>query len=144
MTEDLLTYDSGMTVGWGDCDAAGISYYAKNFDWYTDARFQFLAHHGLPYMETFHDNGISLVCLKAESDYKKMLRPFDQITVRTSLTELTRARMAFHYQIIKEDGEGAAEGFTTHAYVSQQGKPLNLKKAAPELWKRLSKIVLDI
>lgn len=31
-----------MIVTWGDCDPAGISYYAKNFDWFTNGRMQLL------------------------------------------------------------------------------------------------------
>ncbi len=130
--------DYTMRVKWGDCDAAGISYYAKNFEWFTDARFELFAHYGFPYMETFHHKGISLVCLKAESDYKKMIRPLEEITIKTSISELTRTRMAFTYQIVKSNGELAAEGFTAHAYVNSEGRPLNLKKSFPALWNDLS------
>ncbi|MGV3488405.1 MAG: AMP-binding protein, partial [Tuberibacillus sp.] len=43
-------------------------YYAKNFEWFTDAYMQFLAHCGFPYMETFHNQGISLA-LEAVNKY---------------------------------------------------------------------------
>ena len=80
-----------MTVAWGDCDAAGISYYARTFDWFTNARMQLLAAHGFPYMDAFHREGISMVCLTADCKYKKTLRPEEKIAVHASVTELSRA-----------------------------------------------------
>lgn len=139
MTEAHLRYDLHKIVGWGDCDAAGISYYAKHFDWFTEARFQLLESFGLPYMETFHHNDVVLVCLKAESDYKKMLRPLEKIKIHTLMTTRTRTRMVFEYEIIKENGDLAGKGFTMHAYVNSAGRPLNLQKSNRGLWERLEK-----
>lgn len=134
----------GMIVKWGDCDAAGISYYAKNFDWFTDARMQLLRHHGLPYMETFQEQGISLVCLKADCRYKKMIRPLEHITVHTRISVLKRSRMAFDYQVTKENGELAAEGMTSHAYVDNDGKPFDVKKRFPSLWEKMNRTFSSI
>jgi acyl-CoA thioester hydrolase len=138
MTVSKITHDSEMSVNWGDCDAAGISYYAKNFEWYTNGYMQLLASYGFPYMETFHAEGISLVCLKAETQYKRMLRPLEHITLRTSLTELTRTRMTFSYQLIKKNGEMASWGTTSHAYVDNEGFPMNIKKHHPTLWESMT------
>ncbi|MFJ8065017.1 acyl-CoA thioesterase [Psychrobacillus sp. NPDC096426] len=140
MASTHLSYDLDMIVTWGDCDAAGISYYAKNFEWFTDAYMQLLAHYGFSYMETFHHNEISLVCLKADSHFKKMVKPLEKITVRASLSMLTRTRMSFTYQVFKENDELASEGETSHAFVNVQGKPLNLQKQFPDLWERLHRI----
>lgn len=133
----MVSYDAELTVAWGDCDAAGISYYAKNFEWYTDAYMQMLDHYELPYMETFHHQGISIVCLKADTEYKKMVLPLEKLTVRTVLTQLTRTRLEFSYQVIKADGTMASVGKTSHAFVNNDGRPLNLQKHFPELWGRL-------
>ncbi|WP_067728819.1 acyl-CoA thioesterase [Oceanobacillus damuensis] len=140
MIDRHVSYDMEMTVNWGDCDAAGISYYAKNFEWYTNSYMQLLAHYRFPYMETFHNHGINLVCLKADSTYKKMVRPLENIIVRSSITLLARTRMEFAYQIIKENGEIAAEGYTSHAYVNNEGVPMNLEKSFPTLWGKLSNL----
>lgn len=133
-----LSYELEMVVTWGDCDAAGISYFARNFEWFTDTYMQLLAHYGFPYMETFHHNGISLVCLKADSQYKKMVKPLEKITIRASLSMLTRTRLGFTYNVFKENGELASEGETSHAFVNEQGKPLNLQKDFPDLWEKLN------
>lgn len=136
-THTQMVYDLDMTVTWGDCDAAGISYYAKNFDWFTNGRMSLLDHYGFSYIDVFHEQGILLVCLKAHSDYKKMLKPLEQITVRTTLSELSRTRITFTYQLLKSNGQVAADGYTSHAFVDKVGKPFNLEKRYSDLWKQL-------
>ncbi|WP_219835860.1 thioesterase family protein [Paenibacillus sp. R14(2021)] len=133
------SWDLEMVVTWGDCDAAGISYYARSFDWFTNGRFGLLAAYGFPYMETFHAAGISMVCLTADCQYKRMLRPEESIVLQTALTVFTRSRVAFAYRIYKINGELAAEGATTHAYIGGNGKPVNLERKYPNLWERLTK-----
>ncbi|KLU63549.1 putative esterase [Peptococcaceae bacterium CEB3] len=130
-----------MTIGWGDCDAAGITYYARYFDWFTNGRLHLLRSLDLPYMTTFQYKGISVVGLEASCRYKKLLYPEETVTIETSLSELKRTRMTFSYKVIKETGgELAAEGKTLHAYVDATGKPFDLKKRYPDLWDKLSKL----
>lgn len=138
MVDSYPSSDMDMTVTWGDSDPAGISYYARTFDWFTNGRMQFMSCYGFPYMETFHRHGIALVCLTANCDYKKMLRPSDQITVRTFLTKLTRTRLTFTYRIFKSNGELAAEGETKHTFADDYGNPFNFNKRFPQLWEQLT------
>lgn len=137
MADSRLSCKMKMTVPWSDCDAAGISYFPKNFEWFTNSYLQLLELHGFPYMETFHHNGLASVCLKADCEYKRMVKPLEKITVHTSLTSLTRTRLQFKYQVIKENGEIASEGFTNHAFVNKDGKPVDLKKQLPAIWENL-------
>lgn len=123
-----------MLVTWGDCDAAGISYYARYFDWFTNARMQLLREYGFPYMTTFHNNGISLVCLSANCQYKKLVYPDEKVVLHTCLETLNRTKLSFTYQIRKQTGLLVAEGETLHAYVDREGRPFDIKKRFPELW----------
>lgn len=141
MTEAYPCKIMEMTVTWGDCDVAGIHYYARTFDWFTNARMHFMASYGVPYIKTFHSKGVFLVCLKADCDFKKMLRPEEKITVHTELSELTRTRLKFTYKIYNENGELACEGMTSHAYADPKaGAPFNLKKKQPELWEKMMEL----
>gem|GEM_PF-869203 len=137
-TSSRPSQDMDMIVTWGDCDAAGISYYARNFDWFTNGRMRFMEAQGLPYMDTFHPLGIALVCLTADCRYKRMLRPEEKITLRTTLASFTRTRMEFHYEIFKRGGERAAEGRTSHTFVDERGLPFNFEKRYPELWRKMT------
>ncbi len=129
-------------VRWGESDAAGIVYYVRYFDWFTEGRMFFLKNNGLDYMENFHDKGIVAVSVSANCEYKRALRPGDMINVKTELTEATPARMTFTYRVFKSpEGELAAKGKTVHAYVDDSGKPFNLQKRFPELWNKLNGLV---
>lgn len=128
------TVRAEFTVRWGDCDAAGITYYVKYFDWFTDGRFAFLEKVGLPYMTTFHNHGIELVVIDAFCRYRLSLRPVEKVFLETGIASLTRTRITFTYRILKEDNTVAAEGSTNHAFVDERGKPFNLAKKYPELW----------
>lgn len=140
VTEAFPTSDMPMTVTWGDSDPAGISYYARTFDWFTNGRLDFLRAYGMPYMETFHAQGIALVCLHADCDYKKMVRPGDKLTLETLLTNLTRTRITFTYRVFNEDGELTQEGVTRLAFTDTNAQPFNLKRRFPELWKQLTDV----
>lgn len=129
-----LTVPVDFTVRWGDCDAAGITYYAKYFDWFTDGRIAFLEKMSLPYMDTFHNHGIELVVIDAFCRYRLSLRPMEKIILETSIASLTRTRITFTYRILKEDRTVAAEGSTNHAFVDERGKPFNLAKKHPAVW----------
>jgi len=126
-----------MTITWGDCDAAGIAYYARYFDWFTNGRMNYLNQFKLPYMDTFHDQGVTIVGIKAECEYKLMLRPDENVILETSLADLTKTRVNFNYRVIKSDGSVAACGYSEHAFVDKTGKPFNLYKRYPEIWHKL-------
>lgn len=129
-----------MEVRWGDCDAAGIVYYPRYFDWFTDGRVALLKQIKLPYQTCFHEQGIVMVTLEAFCRYRKPLKPEDKCTLRTEISELGRTRMAFNYVVTRsEDGSVAAEGKTVHVYTDPAGKPFDVKKKHPLLWGNLSK-----
>jgi len=129
-----------MTVSWGDCDAAGITYYARYFDWFTNGRMQLLKNYGLPYMSTFHRRNINMVALEAGCRYSRSLYPEETVELETILVTLTRTRIRFEYMIHKDDGSVAARGFTVHACVDERGKPFDLKKRYPELWEKMNSL----
>lgn len=135
--DDKLTERVEFTVRWGDCDAAGITYYVKYFDWFTDGRIALLESVGLPYIDTFHKQKIELVVIDAFCRYRLSLRPSERIYLETSIVSLSRTRITFTYRILKEDNTVAAEGSTNHAFVDERGKPFNLAKKHPELWNEI-------
>jgi acyl-CoA thioester hydrolase len=137
MSETSFSDIMERTVAWSDGDAAGITYYAKNFEWFTDAYMKLLDKYGFSYMETFHERGLALVCLKADCEYKKMVRPLEKITIHTKLASLSRTRVLFMYQIYNQKGELTAIGRTAHAFVNDRKRPVNLQKSHPTLWRAL-------
>ncbi len=126
-----------LEVRWGECDPAGIVYHPVYFDWFSVARMRFFRENEVPYMESFHDNGIVLVVLDVGCHYKKTLRAEDKVFIETTMAVLSRTRIRMQYRVLNEQHELCGEGFTEHAYVDEQGKAVNLAKRTPELWDRL-------
>ncbi|HYW34978.1 MAG TPA: acyl-CoA thioesterase [Balneolaceae bacterium] len=142
MDEPLAVSILRMKVGWGDCDAAGITYYARYFDWFCDARFKLLNDYNLKYTKWFHPNDLHLVVLETGCDYKNIIRPEETILVETALISVSRSRAQFNYHVKKNNTQLAASGFTKHAYVDLEGNPCNIEKYNPELWKKISQTFL--
>lgn len=134
------TVSTELEVRWGECDPAGIVYHPAYIDWFSVARMHWLRAHGVGYMEAFHDQGIVVVVLGVQCQYRKTLRAEDNVRVDAQLVSLTRTRMKFAYQVWNAQGELCAEGSTEHAYVDERGHAVNIAKRAPELWKRLVRL----
>jgi acyl-CoA thioester hydrolase len=132
-----ITNRQELEVRWGDCDAAGIVYYAKYFDLFTDGRVALLKIIGIPYQKFFHEQGIVVVAVEAACRYRKSLFPEEKYFLSTTLSRLGRTRMIFDYIITAADQTPVAEGRTVHAYVDNTGKPFDIKKKRPELWSKL-------
>ena len=135
---DGITNRQELEVRWGDCDAAGIVYYAKYFDLFTDGRVALLKKINIPYQKFFHDQGIVVVAVEATCRYRKSLLPEERYFLSTKLSRLSRSRMVFDYVITSAENEQlVAEGRTVHAFVDSTGKPFDIKKKHPGLWSQL-------
>ncbi|WP_062307030.1 acyl-CoA thioesterase [Alicyclobacillus sendaiensis] len=128
-----------LEVRWGECDPAGIVYHPSYIDWFSIARMHFLKENGIRYMNDFHDRGVTVVVTDVGCHYRKALRAEDVVRVTAGLVEMTRARLAFRYEVTDAQGELCAWGETRHAFVDRDTlRPVNLAKFAPELWRRLA------
>lgn len=131
-----------MEIRWGDCDAAGIVYHPRYFDLFTDGRVALFKQIGLPYQQSFHEQGIEVVVVEASCRYHNSLKPEDKYILTTKLTHLGRTRMNFAYVItMPENQTVAVAGKTMHAFVDTQGKPFDLKKRRPDLWEKLEECI---
>jgi len=139
LTDFNVTNRQELEVRWGDCDAAGIVYHVKYFDWFTDGRVALFKEMNMSYQKFFHQQGIVLVAVEASCRYRKSLYPEEKYILDTAFSHLSRTRMIFDYVITRfEDETVVAEGRTVHAYVDVKGKPFDIKKRHPDLWLKLS------
>ncbi|WAH38335.1 acyl-CoA thioesterase [Alicyclobacillus dauci] len=137
--------ETRLEVRWGECDPAGIVYHPAYIDWFSVARMHFLSENGIQYMDTFHVAKIHLLVTDVACKYIKALRAEDQITVVARLVERSRARLMFVYDVLNDAGEVCATGHTRHAFVQDgSNKPVNLEKAAAELWAHVSALPVSV
>ncbi|MDI3280628.1 MAG: thioesterase family protein [Bacillota bacterium] len=100
------------------------------------ARTELFRQKGLAYAE-LEKAGIYLPVVEGHCRYFRPARYDDLLTVAARVAEASPARLSFTYAVRR--GETTlAEGSTAHAFINRAGRPLNLKKAAPELWHRIA------
>lgn len=131
----MKTHDTTLRTRYGETDQMGIIYHPNYYIYFEMGRTEFLREAaGMSYKE-LEESGIMLPLTETQCKYKIPARYDDEITVRTSIKEITVARIAFSYQLLRnKDGALLAEGKTVHAFTNSQGRPVNLRKANEELY----------
>ncbi len=117
-----------LQVRYSETDAMGFVYYANYLIYFEVARTTALAELGHPYWE-MEKQGVMIPVLKAHCDYFRPARYGDTLLIRTLRCRLGHTRIRFDYEIQRE-GELAllTSGFTEHAFMSAEGKPLRPPK----------------
>ena len=87
--------------------------------------------------------GIDLALTDISCHYKTMTRFGETIAIETAITRLTPARMELSYRMTDaETGALHATGTSSHFFYDRnQGRPVALKKALPELYQLLQSLV---
>jgi len=88
----------------------GVVYYANYLVWFEIGRTELLRSAGRTYRE-FEALGLFLPVSRAECRYRKPAKYDEVVSIFTSVSEITRVRIVFHYRIQNHDtGELLAEG----------------------------------
>ncbi len=122
-------------VRYNETDQMSVAYHANYLVWFEMGRAELMREIGLPYIE-FEKSGLMLPVLKVYCEYKHAAHYDDELYVITRLSNLQKVRLTFDYEIRRE-GKLLARGYTEHAFINQDGKPVALKKFSPFLWNRL-------
>ena len=93
------------------------------------------------YSKEFEDEGVMLPVIEAGSTYKIPIKYDELITVETHISEMTPVRVRCDYRIFNQEGTEAARGFTCHAFVNRQGRPVNAAKKIPQLFHQLEDVL---
>jgi acyl-CoA thioester hydrolase len=86
--------------------------------------------------------GVMLPLTETHCKYRIPARYDDELIVKTAIKEMTVARIAFAYHLLRtSDGAMLAEGETVHAFANRNGKPINMKKYNSELFSKLNELL---
>ncbi len=137
----MKTHDTILRTRYGETDQMGIIYHPNYYIYFEMGRTEFLRDaSGMSYKE-MEDAGVMLPLSETHCKYRIPARYDDELVVRTSIKEMTVARITFSYQLLrKRDSTLLAEGETVHAFTNTSGKPVNLKKIHGELFDKLNEI----
>ena len=115
-----------------ETDQMGIIHHANYIRWMEEARVDFMAQTGLGYRE-MEELGISSPVTELRCTYRSMVRFGDEVSIALSILRYTGVRMELAYEIRdRATGELRAEAASKHCFLSREGRPVSLKRAAPE------------
>jgi acyl-CoA thioester hydrolase len=127
---------SRVRVRYAETDQMGVAWHGNVFAWFEVGRTDLLRDLGTTYRSLEESEGLRLPVVEAGARY---LRPFlydDVVEVRTRVSSHSGARVAFAYELHREDDESEGPlvtGFTAHAAVDGTGRPRRLPPALRRL-----------
>lgn len=111
-----------VTVRYAETDMMGVVYHANYLPWFEVARTHLLKENGMPYRQLEAD-GYRLPVLEVNARYIRPAVYDDLITLVVSLREKPLLRIRLEYEVLRGD-ELLATGYTLHAFIDLQGRPV--------------------
>jgi len=133
--------ESKIVVRYVETDKMGIVHHSVYPIWYEIARTDFVKQIiGITYSD-MEKKGILTPLTELNSKYIIPAYYEDELVVKAFITQVTPARIRFNYEIKKIGQEKIiANGFTVHAWVGENLKPINIKKKFHKLYEKLKEI----
>ncbi|MEH6627412.1 MAG: thioesterase family protein [Motiliproteus sp.] len=121
MTAD--NFEVVMAVRDYECDMQGIVNNGVYQNYLEHARHEYLKQLGIDFAD-YARRGINLVVIRAELDYKLPLTSGDRFSVSVKLERESRARFAFHQEILRlSDDKLAMKAKITGTAINERGRP---------------------
>lgn len=123
-----------ITVRYAETDQMGIAHHSNYPVWFEAGRTDFIKKTGFSYSQ-IEKRGILMPLYEVTCRFKSPARYEDELVVVTRLKELARVRIILSYEVIRlADNALLATGETLHAFTDAALKPLNMEKAAPDIY----------
>ena len=130
-----------VNVRYAETDQMGIVHHSVYAIWYELARTDLSKKAGFPYSK-MEEIGIMMPLVELNSKYISPAYYDDELIVTATVSKLTPARIVFSYEVYRKDQEKPiSTGYTVHALVNKEMKPINTKKLFPEIYKAMEKMM---
>lgn len=118
---------------YAETDQMGIIHHSVYPVWYEMARVKFCSDIGLPF-HTIEQRGLGLAMVNMDLSYIKPVRFGETIKVITSLSEFSKVKLTFKYEIYNESNELINKGYTKLVWLGKDLKPLNIYKSYTDIY----------
>lgn len=109
-----------------ETDMMGVVHHSNYFRWFEMGRVEYLRQAGISLWDLMND-GIVFPITNVDCQYRNPARFDDYILIETTMEELSRAKMAFSYRVVKEsDGSLLATGHTQNVFTGEHNKIIRL------------------
>ena len=134
----MIESNTKLITRYYETDQMGIIHNSNYYRYFEVSRTDYLKNIiGMTYKD-IENAGVRMPLTESHCKYKTPALYDDEITITTTVREMTVVRITFDYVIAREkDGAFIAEGTTTHAFTNIENKPINLKKFSNDLYQEL-------
>ncbi|MCB2294071.1 acyl-CoA thioesterase [Clostridium algoriphilum] len=137
----MYVNETKLKVRYVETDKMGIVHHSNYYAWFEVGRTEYITAIGMTYKE-MEQSGIMLPVVESSCKYKKGAKNEDILIIETFMKELNGAKVIFNYNVVREDdGKILAKGSTTHAFVNERFRIVNLKKTNIKVWSRFQKLL---
>lgn len=121
-----------------ETDGMSIIWHGNYVRWMEEARTDFMDQLGFPYARAV-EAGIDFALTDISCKYRAMTRFGEELAITVSIRRLSPAKLELGYEMREAStGELKAEGTSGHFFYDRaKGRPVALKKALPEVYRRL-------
>lgn len=130
---------SRIKVRYAETDAMKVVHHANYYIYFESAREDFIEKFGIRYKD-MEDRGVMMPLVETQCKYIDAAKYGDNLMIETEYDEITPIKVGLKYTVKREsDSKLIATGKTLQTFVdSATFKIINLKKAHPEMWEKLS------
>ncbi len=126
---------------YAETDQMGIIYHANYFTWFEIGRTGFFRELKSNYRKLEEEN-VLLPVIDVGCRYIEAAKYDDEIIIITKLDKIKGVKLRFKYQVIRKDDEKLlAEGYTEHAFVDKDLKPVNFRRKFKDIWLKLEETI---
>ena len=130
-----------VNVRYAETDKMGIVHHSVYPIWYELARTDLSKVAGFPYSK-MEEVGLMTPLVELNCKYYSPAYYDDELTVTATVSKLTPARVVFYYEVYREASDKPINtGYTVHAIVNKDMKPINTKKVFPEIYQAMEKMM---
>jgi acyl-CoA thioester hydrolase len=126
----LRQHEIQFRVRYCETDAMGFAHHSNYANWFEMGRTEMLRADGGSYRE-MEERGLLLVVVRLTCHYRTPARYDDLLTLRTSLTRISPAKLEHTYEVFR-DGALLASGETVLACVDREGRVQRMSDVLPD------------
>ncbi len=130
-------------VRYAETDQMGVVHHAVYPVWFEMARTDYIRQINITYAQ-MEEIGLLLPVHELSLKYLIPAKYDDILVIQTTIERVSASRIIFQYKLYnKFDSEkkSMVTGFSTHAWVGTDMKPLNVKKCFPEVFEKITNLL---